>query len=264
MPTATPLHIETHPRWTELRLSRPPRNVLDRPMLEALVEALDDLAAADPPLLLLSSEGRHFSTGYAVGEIPEEIFHLDHEVRAAHPFEQVMEKLLHYPAPVVAAVQGDAWGGAVELLACTDLRVAARGVRLGVPPVRLGLVYSHTGLRRLLRGFGSSLLREMILTGEPIDAMRARAAGFFNRVVPASDLRKTAAELLTRVAQGGPSALRGTRRILTLLEEAEVLPDHVLEEIAELRHASWSSEEFTRARDAFLEGKPSPFATDDG
>jgi len=211
------------------------------------------------PLLLLTSTGRHFSTGYSVGEIPEEIFHRDPAVRASHPFEQVMEKLMGFPAPVVAAVQGDAWGGAVELLACTDLRVAAAGVRLGVPPVRLGLVYSHTGLRRMLRGFGSSLLREMVLTGEPITAARAREAGFFNRVVSADDLNNAPTELLEKMARGGPQALRGTRRILTLLEEAEVLPDHVLDEIAELRHRSWSSEEFTGARDAFMEGRPSPF-----
>ncbi len=254
-----PLIVTRRERWTELRLASPPRNVLDRPMLEAIVNALDALAADGAPLLLLSSEGRHFSTGYSIGEIPEEIFHRDRDVRSAHPFEQVMARLVHYPSPVVAAIQGDAWGGAVELLACADLRVAATKVRLGVPPVRLGLVYSHTGLRRLLRGFGSPLVREMLLTGEAIGADRAHHAGFFNRVVPAGDLEAAATGLLEQVARGGPQALRGTRRILTLLEEAEVLPEAVVDEIAELRHASWSSEEFRLARDAFLEGKPSPF-----
>jgi len=257
-----PVRIVAHPGWTEVHLDRPPRNVLDRPLLQALITALDELAST-APLLLLSAAGKHFSTGYAVGEIPEEIFHRDPQVRASAPFEQVMEKLVHYPAPVVAAVQGDAWGGAVELLACTDLRVAAAGVRLAVPPVRLGLVYSHTGLRRMLRGFGSPLVREMLLTGETIDAARALAAGFFNRVVPAEELDAAATRLLEQVARGGPGALRGTRRILNLLEEAEVLPDHVLDEIAELRHASWSSAEFTSARDAFLAREPSPFVNPD-
>lgn len=254
-----PLVITAHAQWTELRLARPPRNVLDRPMLEALAAALDELAAGEAPLLLLCADGKHFSTGYAIGEIPEEIFHRDPAVRAADPFEQVMARLVHYPSPIVAAVQGDAWGGAVELLACADLRVAANKVRLGVPPVRLGLVYSHTGLRRLLRGFGSPLVREMLLTGEAIGAERARQAGFFTRVVPAGDLAATADALLETIARGGPQALRGTRRILTLLEEAEVLPDAVIQEIAELRHASWSGDEFRLAREAFLEGRPSPF-----
>jgi enoyl-CoA hydratase/carnithine racemase len=258
------LQISPLPHWTELTLNQPPRNVLDRDLLTALVAALDDLAGRDePPLLLLRSEGKHFSTGYSIKDIPEEIFHRDPAVRATAPFEQVMERLVHYPSPVVARVQGDAYGGAVELLACCDLRVAARGVRLGVPPVRLGLVYSHTGLRRMIRGFGSPLVREMLLLGEAIGAERADAAGFWTRLVPAGELDDAVEGVLLAMAQGGPRALRGTRRILTLLEEAEILPDAVLDEIARLRHESWSGEEFLEARDAFLARSPSPFGPRD-
>jgi len=244
----------------KIRLNQPPRNVLDREMLVAMVEALDQLAnETDPPLLLLTSAGKHFSTGYSIKDIPEEIFHRDPSVRASAPFEQVMDRLVHYPSPVVARVQGDAYGGAVELLACTDLRIAARGIRLGVPPVRLGLVYSHTGLRRMIRGFGSPLVREMLLLGEAITAERAGQAGFWTRLVPAAELDQTTADVMQTVAQGGPQALRGTRRILTLLEEAEILPDSVLDGIGRLRHESWSGEEFLLARDAFIQRKPSPF-----
>lgn len=250
-----PLKIEPRERWVEITLNRPPRNILDTPMLEALVTALDEQARGDAPMLLLRSEGRHFSTGYPIEDIPEEIFHSDPYVRAETPFEKVMDRLTHYPAPIVAAVQGDAYGGAVELLACCDLRVATEGVRLGVPPVRLGLVYSHTGLRRLIRGFGSPLAREMLLTGEALPAERAYQSGFFCRLVPAADLGETAAALLADMARGGPEALRGTRRILNLLEEVEVLPAESLEEIARLRHASRSSEEFVKAREAFIERK---------
>jgi len=254
-----PLEIVRQTRWTELVLNQPPRNVLDREMLTALVGALDTLAAGEAPLLLIKANGKHFSTGYAIGDIPEAIFHHDPGVRAAEPFEQLMDRLTHYPAPVVAAVQGDAYGGAVELLACCDLRVAAEGVRLGVPPVRLGLVYSHTGVRRLIRGFGSPMVREMLMTGEAVTAERAFHAGFFSRLVPADELAGTAARLMETMAKGGPGALRGTRRILNLLEEAEVLPDAALEEIARLRHASWSGQEFARAQEAFLNRRPSPF-----
>jgi enoyl-CoA hydratase/carnithine racemase len=250
---------------TEITLNAPPRNVLDRQLLKELVAVLDELAASeDPPILLLKSTGRHFSTGYSIEDIPEEIFHRDPGVRATAPFEQVMNRLVHYRSPVVARVQGDAYGGAVELLACTDLRIAARGVRLGVPPVRLGLVYSHTGLRRMIRGFGSPLVREMLLLGEAITAERADHAGFWTRLVEPEQLDGAVDEVLQAMAQGGPRALRGTRRILTLLEEAEVLPDAVLEEIGRLRHESWSGEEFVRARDAFLARKPSPFSPDSG
>jgi len=255
-----PLEIRPRDRWTDLVLNQPPRNVLDTALLGELAAALDELAAGEAPLLLLRSEGRHFSTGYPIEDIPEEIFHSDPSVRAATPFEMVMDRLTHYPAPIVAAVQGDAYGGAVELLACCDLRVAAEGVRLGVPPVRLGLVYSHTGLRRLIRGFGSPLVREMLLTGEAVPAERAFRSGFFCRLVPAAELEAAAAGLLADMGRGGPDALRGTRRILNLLEEVEVLPPEALAEIARLRHASRSGEEFVKAREAFVNRKGSPFA----
>ncbi len=254
-----PLEIHPRSRWTELVLNQPPRNVLDREMLTALVAALDELAAGPGPLLLIKANGKHFSTGYSIKDIPEEIFHRDPGVRASAPFEQLMDRLTGYPAPIVAAVQGDAYGGAVELLACCDLRVAAEGVRLGVPPVRLGLVYSHTGLRRMIRGFGSPMVREMLMTGEAIEADRAFHVGFFSRLVPGENIEETAEQLMETMAKGGPGALRGTRRILNLLEEAEVLPDEALREIAELRHASWSGEEFVKARDAFISKRPSPF-----
>ena len=253
-----PLEIIARSLWTELTLNQPPRNVLDRDLLMALVCALDQLRLEAPPLLLRAN-GKHFSTGYSISDIDAEIFHHDPAVRAATPFEQLMDRLVNYPAPILAVVQGDAYGGAVEMLACTDLRVAADGVRLGVPPVRLGLVYSHTGLRRLLRGFGSPLVREMLMLGEAITAERAHMAGFINRLVPAADLAGTAEDMMRSMTRGGPVALRGTRRILNLLEEREALPDDVLAEIGRLRHESRAGEEFVRARDAFLNKAPSPF-----
>ncbi len=253
-----PLEIESRSHWTELTLNQPPRNVLDLEMLRALVQTLDELRDEAPPLLLRAN-GKQFSTGYSIKDIPAEIFHHDPAVRAGTPFEQLMDRLIHYPAPVLAVVQGDAYGGAVEMLACTDLRVAADGVRVGVPPVRLGLVYSHTGLRRLLRGFGSPLVREMLMLGEAISAERAHQAGFFNRLVPADELLNTGREMMRSMTRGGPAALRGTRRILNLLEESEALSDEALTEIAQLRHESRSGEEFSRAREAFLKKEPSPF-----
>jgi enoyl-CoA hydratase/carnithine racemase len=227
-------------------------------MLKGIVAAVDQLSEEAKPLVL-RAEGKHFSTGYPIGEIPPEIFHHDPAVRAATDFEQVMARLVNYPAPVVAVVQGDAYGGAVELLACADLRIAAKGVRLGVPPVRLGLVYSHTGLRRLLRGFGSTLVRELLYLGEAISAERAREAGFFNRVVAPDELQTTLETMMNSLVSGGPEAMRGTRRILHLLEENESLSPEILQEIGTLRHQSRSGDEFKLAREAYLNKAPSPF-----
>ena len=103
------------------------------------------------------------------------------------------------------------------------------------------------------------MVREMLLTGEAISAERAFQTGFFCRMVPQDKLLEAASKILEGMSRGGPQALRGTRRILNLIEETEVLPEQSLLEIARLRHESWSGKEFIEARDAFINRRPSPF-----
>lgn len=239
-----------------LTLAAPPRNLLDPELLGALLSALGALAAEGAPPLLLAAEGRHFSTGYPIDAIPEAIFHADPRVRAGAPFERALAALWDYPAPIVAAVQGDAWGGAVELLCCADLRVAVPAARFAVPALRLGLVYSPTGMRRFQSAFGAPLARELLLTGEPIGARRALRAGFLCRLAAPAGLAAAAGDLMASLLAAAPGALRGTRRSLRLLEGAEPLAPALLAEIAGLRHAAWQSEDFREAQRAFLEKRP--------
>jgi methylmalonyl-CoA decarboxylase len=245
-----------------LTLAAPPRNLLDGALLDALLAALGALAADGAPPLLLAAEGKHFSTGYPIDAIPEAIFHADPAVRAGAPFERVMAALWDYPAPVVAAIQGDAWGGALELLCCADLRVAVPAARFAVPALRLGLVYSPTGMRRLQSAFGAPLARELLLTGEPLGARRALRAGFLCRLATPERLAAATAAVMASLLAAAPGALRGTRRSLRLLEAAEPLAPALLTEIAALRHAAWQSEDFREAQQAFLEKRPPRWRND--
>ncbi|MDP6669009.1 MAG: enoyl-CoA hydratase/isomerase family protein [Candidatus Krumholzibacteria bacterium] len=211
-------------------------------LLRDFHKALDSLDGST--ILLLSSEGKHFSTGYPIDRIPESIFHSSEEERRHDPFESLMQRLSDWPAPIVASLQGDAWGRVLELLSCADLRIAAEGIRLAIPSVRLGLVYSHTGMRRM----GSALTRELFLTGETIDARRAMASGFLNRVCPEDQLEEETHEVLKSISKGTRAAFCGSRRLLNLLDEEETLSKDSLEEIARIRHEAFSSEESRKAR----------------
>ena len=244
-----PLDLRLREDRAELVLNDPPRNLLGPELLGQMLEALDRCEEAASPVLVLRAEGRHFSTGYPIDAIPEDIFHADASVRAEDPFQRTMDRLSAFPAPVMALIQGDAYGGAVELLSCADLRLGALGVRFAVPSARLGLVYSHSGLRRMASRLGPALTREMLLTGEPIDAERAHRAGFLNRLVPAKQLEAAGEEMLAALSRATPQALRGTRRLLNLLDERESLGGEELEEVARLRHESWRSEESKAARE---------------
>lgn len=251
-----PLRLERRPGQALLTLAAPPRNLLDAALLDALLDALAALAADGAPPILLTADGKHFSTGYPIDAIPEAIFHADPAVRATSPFERAMAALWDYPAPIVAAIQGEAWGGAVELLCCADLRVAVPSARFAVPALRLGLIYSPSGIRRLQGAFGAPLARELLLTGEPISARRALRAGFLCRLAAPAQLDAAADALMASLLAAAPGALRGTRRSLRLLEAAEPLAPALLAEIAAWRHAAWQSEDFREAQQAFLEKRP--------
>ena len=225
--------------------------MLRREMLEDILAALEDLRAAGSPTLLLASTGKHFSTGYPIDAIPEDIFHADEKIRERDPFQRVMNELSRYESPIVAAVQGDTYGGAIELLSCADIRIGVEGSRFALPSVRLGLVYSHSGMRRLASRLGAPLTREMLLTGGAISARRAYETGFLSRLVPPEQLEDETHEVLVQLGKGTDLALRGTRRLLNLLDESESLPPQILDEIATIRHESFCSEESRSTREDF-------------
>ncbi len=253
------LNIERRADHAILTLDSPPSNLLDGAMLGALLDALGELAAAEAPPLLLRAKGRHFSTGYPIDEIPEAIFHADPDIRAEVPFERVMASLAGYPGPVIAAIGGDAYGGAVELLCCADLRVGVHDTRFAVPAVRLGLIYSLSGMRRFQMAFGPGLAREMLLTGEPISARRAFRGGFLNRLVAPDKLADACTIMMSTVTKGAPLALRGTRRAMKTLEAVESIDETLRAELASQRHGSWLSEDFREAQRAFVEKRRPEF-----
>ncbi len=92
------------------------------------------------------------------------------EALVAHPFTEAIDALEAFPWPTLAALPGHTIGGGLELALACDIRVAQEGIKLGMPPAKLGLVYSHTGLRRFIDAIGAARTRELFLLGSYIDA----------------------------------------------------------------------------------------------
>ena len=159
-----------------LTISNPAkRNALDHPILDAITETLAELAAPDSSARCVVVTGAHgmFSAGYDIGEIPDEQFEEQAEGLIAHPFTKAIDELEAFPYPTLAILPGHTIGGGLELALSCDLRVALNTIRLGMPPAKLGLVYSHTGLRRFIDAIGSARTRELFLLG----ALHRRAHG---------------------------------------------------------------------------------------
>ena len=244
-----------------LTISNPAkRNALDHPILDAISAKLEELAAPSSGARCVVVTGAHgmFSAGYDIGEIPEDDrFEERAERLVAHPFTQAIDALAAFPYPTLASLPGHTIGGGLELALSCDLRVARSEIKLGMPPAKLGLVYSHTGLRRFIDAIGAARTRELFLLGSYIDVPTALEWGLVNRVAGAQELEAATLELAGEMAGNAPLAQTGNKRVIEALLRAESeLPADVEEELIELRRASFASQDLREGLRAFAERRP--------
>jgi enoyl-CoA hydratase/carnithine racemase len=230
------------------------RNALDHELLDALAAELPRL---DARCLLLTATGDVFSAGYDIGNLRDHDAIAEAEALVAHPFQAALEALDAFPFPSVAALNGHAIGGGLELALACDLRLAAAGANVGMPPARLGLVYSHTGLRRFLDVIGAARTNELFFTARNVPVERAAEWGLVNEVVAGDALAGHAVEYVAGIARNAPLSLRGNKRVLRELLLAEgALEEHVARELVELREACFRSADFAEGLRAFAEKRP--------
>jgi enoyl-CoA hydratase/carnithine racemase len=227
------------------------RNALDHAILDGLTEALCDI---DARCVIVTGADGMFSAGYDIGDLPSETFAQQAEALVAHPFTAALAALEACPVPTVAVLPGHTIGGGLELALTCDLRVAADGILLGMPPAKLGLVYSHTGLQRFLRAIGEPRTRELFLLGRNVSSQTALAWGMVNRVVAGTDLEHAGLVVAGELAANAPLSVRGNKRILRALIDAGAPLDSDLEhELIALREACFHSEDLREGVRAFAE-----------
>jgi enoyl-CoA hydratase/carnithine racemase len=235
-----------------LTISHPEkRNALDHAILDQLTSILGGL---DARCVIVTGTQGMFSSGYDIGDIPEDVFAVEAEKLVAHPFTAAISALERYPYATVAALSGHTIGGGLELALSCDMRVARDGIQLGMPPAKLGLVYSHTGLRKFLDAIGEPRTRELFLLGRNVDAATALEWGLIHRVVGESDLQDTALDLAVELAANAPLSISGNKRVLReLLAAAGELDPAVEAELIALRKACFASEDLREGVRAFGE-----------
>lgn len=238
-----------------LRICNPQRRgALDHELLDALGETV---AGLDARCLVLTGTGDVFSSGYDIGALEEDGFAQRAKDLLAHPFHRGIEALEAFPFPVIAQLNGHAIGGGLELAITCDMRVAARGTRYGMPPAKLGLVYSHTGLRKFLDLCGPANTAELLYLGRNVRAERAREMGLVNQVVEPGELERRVTLMARAIAANAPLSLEGNKRVIrTLLAHGATLPSGVEQELIELRDSCFSTEDFREGVRAFSEKRP--------
>lgn len=238
-----------------LTLNRPDsRNALDHELLDGIAAAMPDLdRGIDVRCVMITGAGNAFSAGYDIAEIPSESFERDAEALVAHPFQAALDAVAAHPWPVVAAINGHALGGGLELTLTCDLRISARGAKLGMPPAKLGLIYGHTGLRRFIDAIGVPRTKELFLTGRNLDAERAEEIGLVHQVVDDADIERASLELAAEIAANAPLSMKGNKHAIDTLNSYPRLTEAQERELIELRESCFASEDFREGIAAFAE-----------
>ncbi len=211
-------------RVAHLELVNPPLNLVTGELLTELDAALATLEAApagDVRAVVVTGSGdRAFSAGSHVGEFESQ---RGAAGRDRHVLEEgVARRLAQLPMPTIAAIEGNALGGGLELALCCDLRIAASRARLGLPEVRLAVTPGAGGTQRLPRIVGPARAKELILTGRVIGAEEAARIGLVHEVVADGEARHRADQIAAEIAARGPLAVREAKRLIDVALDADL------------------------------------------
>jgi enoyl-CoA hydratase len=197
-------------------------NAMNTAMGEDLVACFAALARDSTirAVVLTGAGDRAFCVG---GDLKEREGMSDAAWRAQHViFEEGAHKLLRCPVPVIAAVEGFAFGGGCELAVLSDFIVASETAVFAVPEVTRGIFPGIGGTQLLPRVLGAPLARELIFTGRRMPASEAKAAGMVNHVVPAGHARTIALEIAATISQNGPIAVRQAKKAIAYGAETDL------------------------------------------
>ncbi len=242
---------------TTIRLNNPPLNLVSRELMQALDAALqaveDDTEAR--AVVLAATGDRAFSVGSDVKEFAS----LHGRVAEGKLIEEnvAYDHLAALPLPTVAAIEGDALGGGLELALCCDLRVAAESARLGLPEVGLGVIPGSGGTQRLPRLIGLAQAKELILLGEIIDAGTALDMGLVNRVAPQGEAEAVATIVAETPALRGPVAVREAKRAVDTALDVSLVEGLAVE--LEASERVFSSDDMLEGAAAFIEKRSAEF-----
>jgi enoyl-CoA hydratase len=239
-------------------LNRPEKlNAINREIFHQLRDQFREIAE-NPGVrvaILTGSGAKAFAAGADIAELATLTPVEARELSALG--QAVMDGIARLPKPVIAAVNGYALGGGLELALCCHFRIASRNARLGAPEVTLGVIPGYAATQRLPRLIGMGRALEMILTGAPLTADEALQTGLVNHVVDPEALLPTCLEIAGTIAARGPIAIRFA------LEAVQRGLDGTLEEGSRLEQALfgllWTTADMREGTSAFLEKRPPAF-----
>lgn len=236
---------------TRITLDRPDKlNAFDETVIADLIQALRDSADHPTRVIVIAGAGKHFCAGGDLGWMRRMADKNWHENRAdARQLAALMAAVDQAPKPVIARVQGAAYGGATGLVCAADIAVAADNARLCLSEVRIGLLPAAIG-PYVVRAIGARQARRYFMTAEEINAPRALALGMVHEVVPEAELDACIDRIIAALLTGAPGAQNKVRDAVARMDAP--IDDDLIEYTAELIAGLRMGEEGKEGLNAFL------------
>ena len=231
------------------------RNALGRETLAALTAAFDTARGARAVVLRAAPGNTVWCAGFDIDSLAPGLDPL----AESGPLKSLFRAVQSCPCPVVAMLDGTAWGGGTDLALRCDIAIASPACTLAFTPARLGLPYDPDGLLNVLLRAGLPLAMEMCATAEPVPAARAHAAGLLNHVVPAAELEAFTNAMAQRIAANAPLSVASAKAQLRALNAALPLPAAALQALLDGRQAALQSADFAEGLAAFRAKRPAVF-----
>lgn len=231
------------------------RNALNRAMWAAVPELITDIQARDDVnvILLRGAGDVAFCAGADISE-----FDAERTGDAANEYDRLNNEafaaLMGCTKPLIAVVNGFAFGGGFQIAACCDMRLASESAQFAIPAARLGIGYNPRWLRTLLGILSPADLKEILFTGERYDAEKMQRIGFINRVSPPMELMADARKLATRIAANAPLSIHAAKLSIDALAKAPENAD--FEALDAAVRACFESGDYAEGRQAFMEKRP--------
>jgi len=234
------------------------RNALSRALIAECLDALAQFQNEKARVVVLRSATpqKVWSAGHDIDELPQ-------SNRDPLPYDDPLEELLRavaaFPAPVIAMVQGSAWGGACDLVMTCDMVFGDETCAFAITPAKLGLPYNAVGVLHFLNRLPLNMVMEMFCSAEPIPAQRALQVGIVNELVPAAALEQHVYRLSEIIATRSSDAISSFKATAQALAEAVPLSPENFERIHGLRRQAYFGADYNEGVRAFVEKRPPRF-----
>lgn len=252
------LIYEIKDRIGVLTINRPEKlNALSNELTEELERLLAEVENDEKlRVLVMTGAGeKAFVAGADIQELVDRDALVGRKVSRTR--QEIFSRIENLPIPVIAAVNGYALGGGLELALACSIRICSEKAQFGAPEVKLGIIPGDGGTQRLPRLVGLGRAMEMILTGDFIDAQEAYRIGLVNQVVPQDELMEKAMELAQKIAKRPPLAVRYAKEAVNRSQEGDTVSGYALESY--LHALTCTTEDKKEGVQAFLEKRKGTF-----